>query len=58
MSSDPLHRPEGDEYAEWYDSLPVEDPADFCDLAKAVPMRFVEGVGFVEGDEALEVPTP
>jgi hypothetical protein len=45
MSTDPLHLSD-DEYAEWFARLPDEDPADFCDLTAAVPIRWVEGVGW------------
>ncbi len=48
MSADPLHLPHDDEYAERFARLPDEDPAEFCDLAAAVPIRWVDGIGWVE----------
>lgn len=55
MSTDPL--PEGiDEYTDWFRRLPDEDVAEFCDLDAAAPLRWVEGIGWVEGEAASSLP--
>lgn len=36
---------------EWAQSLPVEDIADLVDPSAGIPVRWIPGVGWVEGSD-------